>query len=122
MEDAIADEKPRIRGTGAEPVKLEPGAAVREAARDAELERWAWKRIAALRAFYTHLSIYALVNFLLLVVDMATPGGPWFFFPLLGWGLGLGMHAAQAYELLPWFTRDWEQRKVKEMMEGRERR
>ncbi len=111
-----------MRGAGAEPVKLPPGAHVRQAARDAELERWAWKRVAALRAFYTHLSVYALVNFIILVIDMATPGGPWFFFPLLGWGLALGMHAAQAYELLPWFTRDWEQRKVEEMLEERKER
>ena len=79
----------------------------------------AWRRVQALRAFYSHLCVYTIVNFLLLIVDLATPGDPWFFYPLLGWGLGLGMHAAQAFDRLPWFTRDWEQSKVQELIEMR---
>jgi hypothetical protein len=106
-----------VRGAASEPVKLHPGVEVREAAREAEIEQWAWRRVRALRAFYTHLSIYTGINFILLLIDLFTPGGPWFFSPLLGWGLGVGMHAAQTYERLPWFTRDWEQRKVQELIE-----
>ncbi len=110
-------ERKKVPGAGAEPVKLHPGISAREAARDMEVEQWAIRRMRALRAFYTHLSIYTMVNFVLMVVDFATPGGPWFFWPLLGWGLALGMHAAQTYERLPWFTRDWEQRKVADLIE-----
>ena len=99
-----------------------PGIASREAAREAELEQWAWRRMRAVRGFYTHLTIYAIVNFVLLVVDLATPGGAWFYYPLLGWGLGLGMHAAQVYERLPWFTRRWEERKIQELMDEARRR
>ena len=108
-----------MRGKDTEPVMLRPGAAVHEAAKEAEIEQWAWRRVQALRAFYTHLSIYAIVNFILLLTDLATPGDPWFFYPLLGWGLGLGLHAAQTFERLPWFTPDWEKKKVEELIEKR---
>jgi len=106
-----------MRGKSTEPVKLRPGIEVRDAAHSIEIEQWAWQRVQSMRAFYTHLMIYCVVNFALLIIDLASPGDPWFFYPLLGWGLGLGIHAAQTFERLPWFTRDWEQRKVQELIE-----
>ena len=106
-------------GKASEPVELMPGVGVRREARRLEAERWAWRRMLAIRAFYTHLTIYALVNFVLVVIDLAAPGGPWFFYPLVGWGLGLGLHAAQTFERLPWFSRDWEHAKVEELMQKR---
>ncbi len=114
------DEK-RTPGAATEPVELHPGAEAREAARQAEIESRAWRRVRALKAFYTHLTLFSIVNFVLLLVDLSTPGRPWFFYPLLGWGLGLGLHAAQTFERLPWFTRDWEQKKFKQLLQ-RERR
>ena len=114
---ALSPEGKQVPGAGSEPVELRPGLGVLQAAREAELERWAWKRVRALRAFYTHMSLYAGVNFGLMLVDLFTPGGPWFYWVLLGWGLGAGLHAVYTYESLPWFTRDWERRKVEELME-----
>jgi hypothetical protein len=44
-------------------------------------------------SFYVHAAVYALVNILLLVLNLAfVPGFLWFFFPLIGWGIGLTMH------------------------------
>lgn len=106
-----------MRGQSSEPVELRPGPNVREAGRIAEVERWAWGRVRSLRRFYTHLSVFLIVNFFLVLLDLSTQGETWFFMPLLAWGLVMGLHAAQAYEMLPWFTQDWEQRKVREYME-----
>ena len=106
-------------GKANEPVELRPGIDVRKEAERIEVEQWAWRRMYAIRAFYTHLTIYAVVNFLLVVIDLATPGGPWFFYALVGWGLGLGLHAAQTFERLPWFSRDWEDAKVADLIEKR---
>ncbi len=113
----MTEGQPHRRGAGSEPVKLHPGVGVREAAREAEIEQWAWRRVRALRSFYTHMTLFSIVCIALLIVDLSTPGGPWFYYPLLGWGLSVGLHAAQTYERLPWFTRDWEQRKFREVMD-----
>lgn len=115
-------ERQQARGAASEPVSLQPGIAVREAARQHEIERWAWGRVRALRNFYSHLSLFSVINLILLGVDLSTPSGPWFFYPLLGWGLVLGLHAAQTYQRLPWFTRDWEQRKFNELVDQERRR
>ena len=112
----------KVKGGASEPVILGAGAGVREAAREVELEQWAWRKVRKLRFLYTHLTIFALGNFILLLVDVSTPGETWFYKVLLGWGLIAGLHAAYAYELLPWTTRDWEQRKAQELIEERRQR
>lgn len=43
----------------------------------------------AVRAFYIVLGIYVVVNIGLFVIDQLTAGGPWFYWPLLGWGIGM---------------------------------
>lgn len=111
----------KMRGQDSEPVPISAGIAAREAARAAEAEQWAHRRIKALRLFYNHLTVYAIVNFILLLIDVSTPGSPWFYQVLLGWGLFVGLHAAHTYELLPWTNRDWERRKVQELIEERRR-
>jgi hypothetical protein len=108
-----------MRGQGSETVTVLPGPGVREFARQAELERWAWRRVQTLRLFYTHLSIYVISNLVLLLIDLSTPGDPWFYDVLLGWGLFLGLHALHAYDLVPWSTFDWEERTMKRLIEKR---
>ena len=112
----------KVKGGASEPVELRAGAGVREAAREVELEQWAWRKVRKLRFLYSHLTVFALGNLTLLLVDVSTPGEVWFYKVFLGWGLLAGLHAAYAYELLPWTTRDWEQRKAQELMEERRQR
>ena len=94
---------------------------MRDAAHAAEVEQWAWRRVRALRLFYTHLTVYVVVNFVLFMIDSTSPGPMWFYAPLVGWGLLLCLHALHAYEMLPWTTQDWEHRKVRELVEKRRR-
>lgn len=45
-----------------------------------------------------HLFVYLAVNTLLIVVNfVVTPGSIWFFWPLVGWGAGLAVHAWLVY-------------------------
>jgi 2TM domain len=106
-----------IRGSGSEPSEVAPGPGIIEAAREAELEQWARRRVKSLRLFYMHLTFYVVVNFVLLLIDVSTAGEPWFYKVMLGWGLFVGLHAAYTYELLPWASRDWEQEKIRELMD-----
>ena len=111
-----------MRGRDSEPVELRPGAGAREAARAAAHEQWAWRRVRSLKAFYSHLTAYIVVNFVLFLIDQTTPGPAWFYIPLIGWGLLVVLHALHAYEMLPWTTQDWEQRKVRDLIDSRLRR
>jgi hypothetical protein len=112
----------RVRGGASEPVELRAGVGVREAAREVELEQWAWRKVKSLRLLYSHLTFFVFANVILLLIDVSTSGEVWFYKVLVGWGLLVGLHAAYTYELLPWSTRDWEQRKVHELMDEQRQR
>jgi hypothetical protein len=47
--------------------------------------------------FHVHAAFFAFVNLMFLVLDLSVPGGPWFLWPLLGWGVVLAWHAASVY-------------------------
>jgi hypothetical protein len=50
--------------------------------------------------FYIHLAAYLAVNALLVCVNLlTTPARLWFYWPLLGWGVGLLAHALAAFAL-----------------------
>jgi len=75
------------------------------------------KRVNEIKEFYQHLLVYVLVNAFLFVVNKLTsPGHNWFIWPLLGWGLGLVLHALSVFGAL--WRRSWEERKIKELMDG----
>ncbi len=45
------------------------------------------------RDFLVHLVIYIIINTMLIVVNLLhSPKEIWFFYPLLGWGIGITMH------------------------------
>ena len=56
------------------------------------------KRVEAKVGFYIHLAVYAGVNILLIVINLATsPQYLWFKWPLLGWGIGLFFHGMSIF-------------------------
>ena len=72
----------------------------------------ALKRIEALKGFYGHLAAYVASNVFLIIVNLiVSPDVLWFVFPLLGWGIGLAIHAATVF----WTSSDWEARKLEEL-------
>jgi hypothetical protein len=64
-------------------------------------------RLAELEAFYTHLVAYVIVNAFLFLVDLLTGLEGWFFYPLLGWGIGLLTHAFYVYGLAVFLGGIW---------------
>jgi 2TM domain len=92
-----------------------------EAKVDSEDQRYdrAHARVQALKGFYTHATAYVLVNIGLFVINLLTGGGWWFYWPLLGWGIGLGIHALSVFGFRGGGTwgRDWEERKTRELMD-----
>ncbi len=59
--------------------------------------------------FFVHAAIYVLVNILLLVINlMFVPQFLWFFFPIVGWGIGLVMHYLFAVQFVRRETEHWQ--------------
>jgi hypothetical protein len=76
------------------------------------------ERVKKLKGFYIHLVAYILVNsFLFLINIMTSPDILWFYWPLFGWGIGVVMHAVYVLGFGPWFGPNWEDKKIKEIME-----
>jgi uncharacterized integral membrane protein len=76
-------------------------------------------RVEEIKSFYNHVLVYIVINAAIAGLNYYDNGWsfPWFLFPLLGWGIGLISHAASAYRWNPFTHKDWEQRKIQELME-----
>lgn len=63
-----------------------------------EVYERAKERVEAKFEFYRHLAIYVGVNILLIIINLVTSTETlWFIWPLLGWGIGIVVHAARVY-------------------------
>ncbi len=74
-------------------------------------------RVLALKFYYIHLVAYLAVNALLIAINfLTTPTVWWWYFPLLGWGIGLGIHTLS---ILGWGKTigwKWEKKKIREFV------
>jgi len=87
-----------------------------EDAQDPRYER-ALKRAKDLKDFYVHLGVYLIVNAALFGINMiSSPGTLWFYWPMLGWGIGVAIHAFSLYAEGSVLDEAWEDRKARELM------
>lgn len=85
-----------------------------------EKERYARtkKKVRELRDFYGHLIAYAGVNVMLFIINWVTsPGAWWFYWVTIFWGIGVMWHAISVFGASKVESKDWEEKKIKEMME-----
>lgn len=73
------------------------------------------KKVKQRKGFYSHLFSYIIVIGFLFFINIMTGGFPWFLFPAAGWGMGLAFHGLATFDI-PGFSKDWEQRKIREEM------
>ena len=77
-----------------------------------EIYAKARKRVEEKKGFFIHLTVYVLVNCLLVIIWAFPSGGgyPWFLWPLGGWGIGILFHFLGVFV----FDREteWERREV----------
>ncbi|WP_340202602.1 2TM domain-containing protein [Ascidiimonas sp. W6] len=82
------------------------------------------ERVKRLKGFYIHLAVFVVINsFILVNVYVRTLYNDetfWqisTFFTLIFWGIGLVFHAFGVFAKELIFTKEWEQRKLKEFMD-----
>ena len=84
---------------------------------DSKRYKKAKKKVVAIREFYYNLTCYCVVIPILAAVNITyMPDFLWFFFSLIGWGIGLVFHAIGAFDIKI-FGRKWEERKLQEILE-----
>lgn len=65
---------------------------------EASLRRKATRRADAKLAFRAHLIAYVVINGGLLAINLLTsPNQLWFYWPMIGWGIGLVAHGFTTY-------------------------
>ena len=73
------------------------------------------KRVQAIKGFYGNLASYCVIIPFLIFVNFWTSWDyQWFWFPMLGWGIGIIFHAFDVFG----YGRAWEERKIKEILEN----
>ena len=71
------------------------------------------KRVKELKGFYGNLISYCIVIPFLIIVNLITsPKYLWFYWPMLGWGIGVISHAMQVFAV----GKNWEEKKIQEIM------
>ena len=76
-------------------------------------------RVKEMKKFYTSLMSYIVFISLLAGLNYYVNefSNMWFLWAAFGWGIGLIFQAAKAFNWNPFFGKDWEDRKMKELMD-----
>tara|TARA_R110001632_G_scaffold23425_3_gene66318 strand:- start:13974 stop:15332 length:1359 start_codon:yes stop_codon:yes gene_type:complete len=81
------------------------------------------ERVEKLKEFYQNLASYLIVMPFLIFINLNySPRFQWFWFPLFGWGIGVLFHWLEANNYNIFLGSNWEEKKIKEMMEEENKR
>jgi len=75
------------------------------------------RRVAALKGFYIHLTVFVAVNLGLTALNVATGSDWWVQWVILGWGIGVLAHALAVFGRGSKAVADWEQRKIRQLLD-----
>ena len=70
------------------------------------------ERVEKLKGFYGNLISYCFVIPILIFINLKTSDFHWFWFPMLGWGMGLTFHALETFG----YGKSWEEKKIREIL------
>lgn len=77
----------------------------------------AQKKVKEIKKFHEHLTVYLLVNPIVIVVNLMTsPGYLYFIWCLLGWGIAVVLNGLKVYDFAPFFNKDWEEKQIKKIL------
>ena len=81
------------------------------------------KRVKKIKGFYTHAAVYVIINIMIIIINIQNlkSGESYFklenFFTAFFWGIGLLSHALSVFIPSMIMGKNWEERKIKEIME-----
>lgn len=76
------------------------------------------KQVEEEKGFYIHLSSYILINAFFVVLNFLTAKGNWWFYwPMLGWGIGIAFHWVGVFGKKRIFSKNWEDRRIRRLMD-----
>ncbi len=81
------------------------------------------ERVEEIKGFYASIiAFFVVIPFLIFIYFKYTPHSiQWFWFPIMGWGIGLIFQGFKAFNYNPILGNDWEDRKIKEFMNEEEK-
>lgn len=80
---------------------------------DSAAYKRAQKRVKEIKSFYMNLISYCTVSAFLIFINLFTSSrNHWFWFPVLGWGIGVASHAFQVFGV----GESWQEKKIREIM------
>ena len=70
------------------------------------------ERVEKLKGFYGNLISYCCVIPVLIFINLGSGGFQWFWFPMMGWGMGVCFHAFDTFG----YGKSWEDKKIQEIL------
>lgn len=75
------------------------------------------EQVKKIRDFYWHLFTYLIINAFLFALNWITGYGHWWFYwPLIGWGIGVAFHGASVFIESGPLGKEWERKKIRKLM------
>ena len=85
---------------------------------DQSYER-ARQRVKEIKSFYGNLISYCIVIPALIIINLlTTPGKYWFYWPMLGWGIGVISHGVSVFTI----GTNWEEEKIRKILDKQNRK
>lgn len=76
------------------------------------------KNVEKVKRFYSDFLAYIVVIPFLIFINLRfSPEFQWFWWPMLGWGIGIAFHGFGVFGNNLLFGKGWEDRKIKEFIE-----
>ncbi|MDO6425384.1 helix-turn-helix domain-containing protein [Thalassotalea sp. 1_MG-2023] len=75
------------------------------------------EHVKDIKDFYTHLINYAIVVGALFILNfIMSPGYIWAWWVALGWGIGVISHGLSVFEVVNFFSADWEKKQIEKRL------
>jgi len=77
------------------------------------------EKVEKIKEFYQNLITYLIFIPVFIFINLRfSPQFYWFYFPIIGWGIGVIFHGLDVYNYNIFLGKNWEEKKIKELMDN----